>query len=165
MHHYSLPRNSFTVINAFAVEILRETGLTVVQASLANVGLSLISLVSAAYREPCAYLWTFRLRPRCLLSLLTSLAGDHCCSLQILPFWCSTFSSSLSCWPSTSTRCVEHCNPWQTTSVSVRLAWHLSHRDHCAIHRCIRHGTGTVVLLHNRRIAWTERSIGWPELG
>ena len=37
---------TIAVINAFAVEILRNTGLTVAQASLANVGLSVLTLVS-----------------------------------------------------------------------------------------------------------------------
>lgn len=34
------------VINAFAVDIMRNTGLTTTQASLANAGLSLLTLVS-----------------------------------------------------------------------------------------------------------------------
>ncbi|KAH7732120.1 Protein C35A11.4 [Aphelenchoides avenae] len=43
---FAMAFSGIAVINAFAVEILRETGLTVFEASLANVGLSVISLIA-----------------------------------------------------------------------------------------------------------------------
>ncbi|KAI6187894.1 MFS domain-containing protein [Aphelenchoides besseyi] len=49
MTAFAMAFSGIAVINAFAVEILRSTGLTIFQASLANVGLSLLTLFGAMF--------------------------------------------------------------------------------------------------------------------